>query len=325
MTEKKKLLGLNYSEYEHPQDRDALNALDAIPGVQSVGKKIIEKYLDKQLYLNTIGSSIEITRDNDSRLHGLLSSCCAILDIHEVPPLYISDDQSGGWAATNCVNQPLIVIGQNLLERCNDEEIMFVLGHELGHIKSAHLLYHVMAGQFHQIQNIASEATLGLPLAKLLSAGLEIALNHWYRMSEFTSDRAGLLCCQNITSCIDLFIKLGDFPSGDCSSIPYLKIEKFRESFIKQSQDFKNFEDAGPIAKFIRMDLTRNQSHPWLILRGSELLDWHDSGEYEQILNNEDRNFTSKVANSAKFCPNCGASIQGDSKFCGGCGTIIES
>ena len=92
MSDKKKLIGLNYEEYEHPKDKNALDALSAIPGVDSVTKKIFEKYLDKELFFNVLASGIEVTRDNEPRLHSLLSSCCAILDIHEIPPLYIGDN-----------------------------------------------------------------------------------------------------------------------------------------------------------------------------------------------------------------------------------------
>ena len=322
MSEKKKLIGLGFEEYEHPKDKNALNALSAIPGVDSVTKKIFEKYLDKELFFNVLASGVEVTRDNEPRLHGLLSSSCAILDIHEIPPLYIESETD--WALTTCVNNPLIVLGQSALERLNDQELMFLLGHELGHIKSAHLLYRCVADNFKLIKDIANKATFGLPLAKLLSEGVEIALMYWYRMSELTADRAGLLCCQDISACIDVFIKLCNFPSSDCSSVPYLKIERFRESFIQQAKNFKDLEESGPISKFIRMNQTAERTHPWTILRASELLDWHDIGEYKQILNNENRSFSENINKSSKFCPNCGASIPANSKFCGGCGTVIS-
>ena len=32
-----------------------------------------------------------------------------------------------------------------LCRGCDDDEIMFVIGHELGHVKSNHMLYHMMA------------------------------------------------------------------------------------------------------------------------------------------------------------------------------------
>ena len=38
----KKLNGLDPQEYEHPLDREALNALESIPGVKAICKKIWE-------------------------------------------------------------------------------------------------------------------------------------------------------------------------------------------------------------------------------------------------------------------------------------------
>ena len=52
-------------------------------------------------------------------------------------------------------------------------------------------------------------------------------------------------------------------------------------------------------------------------MRGSEYLKWHDSGEYDAIINkNRQKLYCSKCGNenisTDRFCSNCGFNIQGN-------------
>ncbi len=53
---------------------------------------------------------------------------------------------------------------------------------------------------------IIGQATLGL--GSLLGQGLVVALHDWYRKAELTSDRAGLLCVQELEPCMRAFMKM---------------------------------------------------------------------------------------------------------------------
>ena len=153
------------------------------------------------------------------------------------------------------VNRPYVAISYHCVERLNDKEMLFVLGHELGHIKSGHVLYRSIANQFQDYLSQLNMVTLGL--ANFPATGVEIAMSYWSRMSELSSDRAGLLVCKDSDSALTGIIKLSGFPSGDCSKISYLNIDNFKESFKKQAKDFKSFE-LEELSKIVRFYITKD-------------------------------------------------------------------
>ena len=71
-----------------------------------------------------------------------------------------------------------------------------LLGHELGHVMSGHALYRTVT------LLILWLGFQNLPfLAGLALLPIKLALLEWYRKSELSSDRAGLLASQDPTAC----------------------------------------------------------------------------------------------------------------------------
>ena len=314
MTERIILEELSPKEYEHPLDRKAINTLEAIPGVRKLVEKIWEKFLQKFLVLEYMGSSLRITNENYPEIYELLDEACLILDVKEIPPLYLINDPTMQALAIGA-SKPFIGITYALVERLDRDELLFVIAHELGHIKSGHVLYYNIAIYLKPIVEVASQLSLGI--AGLVGGGFQIALKYWQRMSEFTSDRAGLLVCQDPKVCIRAMIKIAGLP------IDRVGIEAFEESFLEQAKEFEDF-DYGAMNKFVKVMSTYNNSHPWTVLRASEFIKWEGSEEYKLILKGE-RNFN-REENLEDFlaCVVCGNRLGENDKFCGKCGTKID-
>ena len=159
-----KLIGLNSREYEHPFDRQALNKLEAIPGVKTIFTKISELWDEKIQYINNAGSNLLVTNENLPKVNDLLNQACSILDIENIPPVYISTDggfQVNAYAAG--VKTPYIVINTRSIEALEDDELLCLLAHELAHIKSEHVLYYSLARTFQgSLVNIINSVSLGL-------------------------------------------------------------------------------------------------------------------------------------------------------------------
>ena len=327
-----RLEGLNPLEYEHPEDSAALEALENIPGVRDAALKIWEIFLDKEELFISTGSYIEINETNSKRLYGLFRTACEALDFTDIPPFYLSNDAQGNINAfATGVNRPYVAISYGCVERLNDNEMIWILGHELGHIKSGHVLYRSIANQFNTYFKKLGTLTLGLTnLATLPAEAIDIAMNYWSRMSELTCDRAGLLACKDIDFAVTGIIKMAGFPSNDCSRISYLNVNDFTESFKNQAREFQKFE-TDEFNKLLRFRATNLQTHPWLVLRVSELYKWIDSGNFDRILKREriliddnDKYKLKSIPLNSKFCPNCGANISSGTKFCSGCGTKLD-
>ena len=309
--EKVILKDLDSKEYEHPLDKAALEKLESIPGLRVLVENIWEKFLDKLHYFESTGSRIEINEENYLELHKIYLEACKILDFHKIPPLYLENSPLIN-AFAHGVDRPYIAITYGAIERLEKEELLFILAHELGHIKSQHVLYSDVAFKFKNIVEIASQMSLGI--AGLVGRGFEVALMYWYRMSEFTSDRAGLLACQDSKVAIRTIIKMSGLP------VHKTNVESFEKSFLKQAEDFEQF-DYGAMNKLIRFWSTADRTHPWSVLRASELLRWEESDDYKSILKREIKPTSDEISCDFKFCAQCGNKLEEFQKFCGVCGT----
>ena len=170
-----RLEGLNPLEYEHPEDSAALEALENIPGVRDAALKIWEIFLDKEYFFISTGSYIEINETNSKRLYGLFRTACEALDFTDIPPFYLSNDAKGNINAfATGVNRPFVAISYGCVERLNDNEMLWILGHELGHIKSGHVLYYYLASNLAPFLQIAGQLSLGI--GALAGNGVKIAL-----------------------------------------------------------------------------------------------------------------------------------------------------
>lgn len=266
---KRILTGLEHSQYEHDFDRAALERLEAIPFLTKASQWITANFIERVYTVQYTGSNLKVTKDNYPQIHQYLIDACKILDLDRVPDLYIE----WGYQINACTvgaENPIIILNSGLIDLCDDDEIMFIIGHECGHIKSNHMLYHMMA----QTINFVIDA---IPGGSLLAGGLQYALYYWDRMSEFTADRAGLLCCQNQEAMIRAFIKMAGLPIKEFDNIR-------TNTFIQQSRDFQmlDYDGMNKVVKFLSI---ADSTHPWTVMRSSELLKWIDAGEYDELIN----------------------------------------
>jgi Zn-dependent protease with chaperone function len=258
--------GLGADEFQHPHDAAATEALRALPGLDTVVAKVLELGLERLYYLENIADNVRVTPRMLPRLHKYLGWACKILDVEE-PELYVTMDPTPN-AFTFGHKRPFIVITSGLVELLGDEELVFAIGHELGHIKAGHVLYTVLAKNIASIVAAIGQATLGI--GSLLGQGLVVALHDWYRKAELTADRAGLLCVQDIDPCINVFMK---FAGGGGR----LWAEMDRYEFLNQIDAYEE-EDRSALGRAYKTFLTVWRTHPFPILRAKELRAWFGDG-----------------------------------------------
>lgn len=271
MDNKQILTGLEHSQYEHPFDKMALEKLESAPLLTKFFKWITTNTIERIYTVQYTGSNLKVSKENYPKIHQYLENACKILDQKEVPDLYIDWNYNIN-ACTVGAEHPIIIINSGLIDLCDEDEIMFILGHEVGHILSMHMLYHMMA----QVVNMFIDATPG---GTLVAGGLQYALYYWYRMSEFTADRAGLLCCQNTDAMIRAFIKMAGLPLKEFDNI-------HTDTFIQQARDFKMLDYDG-MNKFVKFFSIADDTHPWTVMRSAELLRWIENGEYDRFISKQ--------------------------------------
>ena len=153
-------------------------------------KKIWEKYLDRLVYFENTGSNIEVSKDNYSYLYDLLRSM--LNSRYQGNSTSLSPKQSRNWCICNWSKQTCNSHNA-AIERLDEQELLYVIAHELGHIKSGHVLYYYLASNLAPFLQIAGQLSLGI--GALAGNGVKIALYYWRRIRIYCN-RAGLLVCK---------------------------------------------------------------------------------------------------------------------------------
>lgn len=260
------LAGLSVEEFRHPNDARATDALKKIPGLDTVIAKVLEYGLERLYYVDNVASNLRVTPRMFGRLHRSLAWACKILDVPE-PELYVTLDAAPN-AFTYGHTKPFITLTAGLIDLLSDEELFFVIGHEVGHIKAGHVLYGTMARNISAVVTLLGQATFGL--GALLGQGLVIALYEWYRCAELTADRAALLCVQDIAPARSTLMKL----AGGSTR---LAAEMDPDEFLRQVREYEDV-DRSTLDKAYKVLLTLWRTHPFAMQRAKELEVWFPAG-----------------------------------------------
>ncbi len=319
---------LDPAALQHPFDRRALATLQKIPGLDIAVRKFIELFPEKVAYIMNVAQSVRVSPTQCPQLHASLREACAILDMPE-PELYIAQTPLVN-AMTSGSTHPYIILHSGLVDLLNEEEIMAVIAHELGHIKSGHVLYKTMAMAISLLLQLIGDLTLGI--GRLVGLSLEGALREWDRMAEFTADRASLLAVQNPQVLISLMMKMA-------GGTLFQRHEMSASEFLQQAELY-HAVDTNVLDRLYKTMLVAPTTHPMLVVRASEIVKWADSGEYRDILaGNYKRkpgptipptngsasrgvNRAATAGDELLVCPHCKRS-QSNKHFCSYCGGEI--
>ena len=228
------------------------------------------KYREAWNEVENQGEGVNITAESLPKMHNQLMEACRILNINQIPA-YSTDWMYAPYHFSNGETHRRIVMMSGSADMFDENEMLFVLGHELGHQAAGHKPYHMLLETFYMpfINDGAFAAWAAI---------VKLPLLEWYRISDYTADRIGLLCCQDINAALSTMIKKAGLPLKcyDDINIP---------AFIQQARDFdQNFTSI--LDKGIKALSVRSSEFPWLVVRAAKLLEWHKSGEYQRIINN---------------------------------------
>jgi Zn-dependent protease with chaperone function len=298
--------GINPTAFEHPMDRTALEVLRKTPGLDLLFKKLASLHFERQVRLYFTADSLRLSPKQCPEIYSLFQDACRVLDMKE-PELYLLQNPFPNAMAIG-MDRYTVVITSGLVDLLTNEELRAVMGHELGHIKSGHMLYRTIAIFLSIVGLVAAR---NLPFVNILSQALLYALYDWNRKSELTADRAGLLVSQDPSVSVRVLLKL----AGGSSKTTHMLNE---EEFLKQADDYEDMDES-LLNVFYKFEMTRFQSHPFPALRAREISRWAQSDEYARILRGEyplmdDSGTERRCAKCAalvenptfRFCPECG-------------------
>jgi len=255
-------MAINKNVFLHESDKAALEALEAIPGFTQLMRSYLKSWNEKLFYIQNMSTNIHITDRQLKKYHDMLPPICEKLGI-EVPDLFLQLNPAPN-AYTSGDSKPFIVMTSGLLETLPEELIPTVLAHECGHIACHHVLYRTM-GQM--ILNGAIFSLLGQGISMLLTYPLRAAFFYWMRCSEFSADRAAILCDGTPDKMVEVCARLAGFGKN-------IPAEINMDAFIEQSEEYQKLINESKLNKTMEFVQFGYSTHPINVLRVSEALKW---------------------------------------------------
>lgn len=257
--------------WEHPADRGALVALRKLKGFDTVLKAVSGLFNERAARLVFLGSAVRADERQFATLHRLLGEVAQTLDapgLPRLPELYVAANPVPN-AHTLGMHEPFIVLTSGLVDLLDEDELRFVVAHELGHAISGHAVYQTLLQRLLQLTGVFSS----IPVGGLGVRAIVAALHEWSRKAELSADRAGLLAAQDPATAFRVHMKLAS--GGRLDDLD-------TTAFFAQGQEYL---DAGDLRdSVLKLLLIENQTHPFAVVRAAELRRWVDSGDYTAIL-----------------------------------------
>jgi Zn-dependent protease with chaperone function len=266
-----KLDGISPRAIQHPADRAATAALQQVPYLDAVIRKLIELGYERALRQQLLGGAVRLGDQQLPRIWALEREVFNVLDLPEVPDLYVTQFPIAN-AAVIGVGQPMIVMNSELVRLLDEDGVRAVLAHEAAHVLSDHVLYGTALVILLRLgQSMRIPLLSGLPILAVLAALLE-----WSRAAELTCDRAAAIVTREpLAVCRTLMI----LSAGEAAS--ELNLDAFMAQGLEYSEGGKGLE------RLTRLRIDLGLTHPMPVKRTHELLKWVREGEYDRIVGGE--------------------------------------
>ena len=270
---RKRFPGIPASAFQHTADRESMKKLARLPGMQILLRKLSSSYLEKTVRMLNVSQNVKVTPKQFPKIHNMFREACEVLDLKEIPDIYVSTNPNPN-AFSFGIDRYTVLLLSGLIDMLNEEELLFVVGHELTHIKCDHMMYKTLL----YVLTYLGVEVFGMlfKVAAITFFPLEMALRSWERKAEFSCDRGGLLVVQDRDIVEKTMLKL----AGSARSLlPELSIKEV----LKQADELKDMDDE-LFVRAMKMYHTAFRSHPFPIIRIKELHNWSQSNQFRKIL-----------------------------------------
>lgn len=206
-----------------------------------------------------LGGAVLVTEKQFPHIHKIGKKCADTLGVPE-QQMYVIQALGSINAMTMGTNEEsVVIIHSATIDHLTEDELLFVIGHEFGHIQNNHAVYRTA---LYFLMNMVSAFVQWIVTPAIL------ALNHWSRRAEITADRAGLLCSQDITVAQRAMAKMA---LGSKELYEQLDLDEYLKQLEQSQQNF------GRIAEI-------SQSHPYVTKRIEAMRLFAESAYYRKQL-----------------------------------------
>ena len=271
LPEDQRLINLSSKAYEHPADRAATAALQSVPALDIVVRKLSEFGYERAYRQDLMSMSVRLGEDQLPQIWADWNAVCARLDLPERYNVYLTQFPITNAAAVGA-EKPMVVINSRCVDLLDELELRTVLGHEAGHILSGHVLYITALRIL-----VALSRGMRLPfIAGLPLQAVMLVLLEWYLAAELSADRAATLVNRDpLVTCRTMMVLAGGVSSSKLNL----------DAFIAQANDYEEWSSGWDKLNRMRNDLFLTHGRP--VKRVKEIMEWVQSGEYDRIVAGE--------------------------------------
>ena len=267
LPEDQRLRNISSKAYEHPSDRAATAALQSIPGMDGIVRKLIEFGYERALRQQFLAGSVQLGEDQLATTWADWNAVCARLDLPETYDLYLTQFPMTNAAAIGS-KKPMVVINSRCVDLFDEMEMRTVLGHEAGHILSDHVLYRTALMILLRLGISSFPFVATIPLM-----AVQLALLEWFRCAELSCDRAATLVNRDpLITCRTMMVLAGG------TSARKLDLD----AFIRQAGDYEDWDSGWDKINRLTNEIWLTHSYP--VRRVKEIMRWVQSGEYDRIV-----------------------------------------
>lgn len=151
----------------------------------------------------------------------------------------------------------VLVLYTSLFETMDQDELLFIIGHEMGHVALGHTWLNSFVG-----------GLAGIPSSLSSGALMTLAFLSWNRACEYSADRAGLLACGSPAAAVSALVKLAAGPGARSQA---------ELDYAYRQADAEDDDLAGGLNEMLA-------THPRLIQRISQIRAYAASDQFRRLL-----------------------------------------
>lgn len=260
---KRILKGLALDDYIHPEEKKFRLGAENFSLVQSALDLLndVSVQLVRQI---TEGKWVELKASAAPEIFSDLDEVCTILDYPHRPKIFTRRERSFKIVVGG-TDYMQMLIPDYVLNEYDAQMRRYLLGNAVSMFKSGHV----------QLSTISS-----VLCANSLTALVQLALLTYLRAADLTSDRGGLLACQNFSAAARCILLEAGLPLSELRYLSDEEIVDFSEKYILEM----SYREVGDLISetatfFNRIVQAETPPH----VRLSELLLWYRGG-YEKVL-----------------------------------------
>jgi Zn-dependent protease with chaperone function len=295
--------------FTHPADRRATSALEQLPLLPELLKKISQHGVEERFRAHHMYNAVQLGPCQLPSLWRMVHEVAERLCI-PAPTTYLT--RSGGVNAMAFGRHAhSIVLTSGLVDLMYERELEGIIAHEMGHNLCQHMLY--MGVGLALVTGAMPVLVKALPLVEQSVAGLFFA---WFRAAEYSADRAAILILEDPEPLTQSLCRLAGVPRR-CEQEFDLRL------FAEQVKNYD--EEATLWSKIVTFDMGLYLTHPEPARRVGAILEWAQSEECRTILGGRYlTRFEAEALDQVQIegvpsCPLCRRAV-GQVEVCGYCG-----